>query len=268
MIRDTLLEISNSYLLAKTQPFAGHPLGGFLRSQGPEQIRSYVTDPSFIVYGSSGSSGRWTHVPWIGIFDPEVTTGAQTGCYLVYLFSTDMERIYLSMSQGTTEVSNEFDQTKAALAELDRRAALMRDRVPEYKGRLTLKAIDLAATTYFPRGYAAGLAFGFGYDANDIPSEDDLRKDLIEGLRLYRLLVSRGGASPLHEKDFEDEHEDDGSSIERRRYTRHRHIERNSALPKKAKAFHGYRCQACCFDFESAYGELGRHYIEAHHLTP
>lgn len=30
----------------------------------------------------------------------------------------------------------------------------------------------------------------------------------------------------------------------------------------------GYKCQICGFDFEEAYGDLGRFFIEAHHLVP
>ncbi len=30
----------------------------------------------------------------------------------------------------------------------------------------------------------------------------------------------------------------------------------------------GYKCQVCGFDFEDTYGDLGRNFIEAHHLTP
>ena len=30
----------------------------------------------------------------------------------------------------------------------------------------------------------------------------------------------------------------------------------------------GYQCQACGFNFEEAYGKLGKEYIEAHHLIP
>lgn len=55
---------------------------------------------------------------------------------------------------------------------------------------------------------------------------------------------------------------------EARRYRYHKHIERNSQAPEAAKKYHGYRCQACKIDFEERYGEIGRGFIEAHHLIP
>ena len=31
---------------------------------------------------------------------------------------------------------------------------------------------------------------------------------------------------------------------------------------------HGYNCMACKFNFESFYGEIGKHFIEVHHIIP
>lgn len=46
------------------------------------------------------------------------------------------------------------------------------------------------------------------------------------------------------------------------------YFERNPALRTAAVAFHGTTCKACGFNFEAAYGERGRDYIEVHHLVP
>lgn len=49
----------------------------------------------------------------------------------------------------------------------------------------------------------------------------------------------------------------------------HLRRERSLALIKSFKAsLTHYRCEACGFDFEMAYGPHGRHYIEAHHSIP
>lgn len=52
------------------------------------------------------------------------------------------------------------------------------------------------------------------------------------------------------------------------KYRIHRRVERNQALCKKAKEIHGYVCKACGFDFEYRYGEVGKKFIEAHHIIP
>lgn len=45
-------------------------------------------------------------------------------------------------------------------------------------------------------------------------------------------------------------------------------IERNRQNRINAIKAHGYKCQVCGFDYEEIYGELGRNYIEVHHINP
>jgi len=44
--------------------------------------------------------------------------------------------------------------------------------------------------------------------------------------------------------------------------------ERNPKSRKECLALYGYKCSVCGFDFEKTYGEIGKHYIEVHHLIP
>ena len=45
-------------------------------------------------------------------------------------------------------------------------------------------------------------------------------------------------------------------------------IERSSRNRIEAIKLHGYKCQVCGFDFAERYGELGKNYIEVHHVNP
>lgn len=45
-------------------------------------------------------------------------------------------------------------------------------------------------------------------------------------------------------------------------------VVRNPALVAAAKARYGFRCQVCDFNFEERYGNLGKGFIEVHHLLP
>lgn len=44
--------------------------------------------------------------------------------------------------------------------------------------------------------------------------------------------------------------------------------ERNPKLREEALRIHGYKCCACNFDFENFYGEIGKDFIEVHHIKP
>jgi hypothetical protein len=64
------------------------------------------------------------------------------------------------------------------------------------------------------------------------------------------------------------EPEEPGIMVEKRLYRLHRKQERNHAAALLAKQHHGFRCQACAFEFRETYGPLGDGFIEAHHLRP
>src|SRR5690606_5281363 len=44
--------------------------------------------------------------------------------------------------------------------------------------------------------------------------------------------------------------------------------ERNPKARKKCIQYYGTKCFICSFDFELAYGEIGKGFIEVHHLVP
>lgn len=44
--------------------------------------------------------------------------------------------------------------------------------------------------------------------------------------------------------------------------------QRNPKLRQVCIAHYGFVCQVCGFDFEKAYGEIGKDFIEVHHLNP
>ena len=44
--------------------------------------------------------------------------------------------------------------------------------------------------------------------------------------------------------------------------------ERNPQIRRQAILLHGCKCEVCGFDFEKVYGELGKDYIEVHHIKP
>lgn len=69
--------------------------------------------------------------------------------------------------------------------------------------------------------------------------------------------------------DEQDEDLDkDRSYTEKKQRSLHKRIDRNARLVKAVKKHKGYVCEVCKMSYEDKYGELGREYIEAHHLVP
>ena len=99
------------------------------------------------------------------------------------------------------------------------------------------------------------------------------------GIEANNFLIARGfqvvnkgngrriGVAPIDE--------DDESSFPegRAKYRRHRSLERDASLVRRAKANRlnntgGLKCDACGFDFRARYGPRGAGFIEAHHDVP
>jgi 5-methylcytosine-specific restriction enzyme A len=221
------------------------------------------------VEGSPGR-GNWAAVPWISVFDPIITTSATKGFYVVYLFHVSKPIVHLSLNQGTTAVRKEFTERTHGI--LKDRADLIRKRVSEFSASLPTNEIDLGSNVGLPGDYVAGHALGVSYQIDALPDEAQLRNDLQTIVRAYRALTYRGGIDADVEGQT-DAAEEFGipaatSIIETRKYAYHRKIERNPAAARQAKKFHGTRCQACDLDFGERYGNLGKGFIEAHHLRP
>jgi len=191
-LNETLRTIITDYPKARNEPFAGHPLGAFIRGDAANTVEQALGElgAGLLVEGSAGA-GNWAAVPWISVFDPAITTSATQGYYVVYLFHVSDPVVHLSLNQGTTAVREEFGARAREI--LQDRADLMRKRIAEYSGALPTNKIDLGSNARLPGDYAAGHALGVTYELNSLPDEPKLRADLQNIVRAYRALTYRGG---------------------------------------------------------------------------
>jgi 5-methylcytosine-specific restriction protein A len=185
------------------------------------------------------------------------------------LFHATEPSAYLSLNQGTTSTREEFGaKTRDVLRD---RAQFIRKRLPDFQPLVPIVEIETGSDARLPGDYAAGHSFGFKYGLASLPTEETLRTDLQTLMKAYRALTFRGGLDPDSDADTdlsEFNVSDSATIIEKRRYAFHRKIERNGTAAKAAKKHHGTTCQACGLDFAFRYGEIGKGYIEAHHLKP
>ena len=261
-MRDIFERVLQEYPVALNAEITEHPLAIFLRHDAPEEIRALVDDDAFVVKGSCGQ-GRWAPVPWIAVMENLVTTTTQNGYYVVYLFSVDMESVYLSLAQGVTAVKNEFKRDRNKI--LLQRAELIRTRIPAFKKRFKAGPIDLKATTGLGKDYETSTAFAKRYRSDNLPDAAQLEDDLMHMINLYKLLIFEGGVD-LVESPADVDGEETMEIEERKRYREHKRIE-GRINTDKVKDVHGYDCAACGFNFLKAYGQLGEKFIEAHHLS-
>ncbi|WP_201713019.1 MrcB family domain-containing protein [Rossellomorea arthrocnemi] len=178
-IREKLLYIMNNYVQAKAQPFGGNELGSYVRSDVPKEFKQlHCLNDQYTVTGSVGQ-GNWASVPWIAIMNKVITTSTQRGYYIVYLFSEDMGRLYLTLAQGVTETTRE---------EMLKRKQEIRDHV-EMKASVKKDNEVYLGESSKARGYALSTAAYIEYRRDDMPSEGELVDDLESMIAYYERYI-------------------------------------------------------------------------------
>jgi hypothetical protein len=178
-----------SHLVGKDQPAQRH-----LRSIQADPPAEFPVALRVLV---SGSGPSLPVVPWIALLDEDVTTTATDGLYLVYLFTSRMDAVYLSMNQGATQHlrSAAADGRKgraaevAAITEIAAETALLRQPIDKSLLTHTLASIELGATRFVPRAYEAGSIAAVRYPMSNLPENAALAADLAEFAGLYSRCV-------------------------------------------------------------------------------
>ena len=127
--------------------------------------------------------------PWIGARDVRLTDKQSEGYSLVYLYSVDLKKVYLSIAFGTGQFLEVFKPKKEAYIKM-RKAASRIQKVFENDLNiqdLILDPIDLAATSkeFRQEGYEQSAIFSLGYQIDNLPNDTKLLEDYKKMLDLY-----------------------------------------------------------------------------------
>ncbi|WP_342025545.1 DUF3578 domain-containing protein [Cytobacillus pseudoceanisediminis] len=181
VLREKIIRIMNQYLAAKREPFGGHQLGPFVRNEVTAEINNlpFIEPSEYVVTGSVGQ-GNWASVPWIAIMNRKITVSTQRGYYIVYLFSEDMQSVYLTFAQGVTETSKE---------EMVRVKAQIRESIPPSSKVKVDDHISLGESKK-ARDYALSTAAYIHYAVDHMPEEKVIVNDLQEMIHIYENYIS------------------------------------------------------------------------------
>ena len=142
-------------------------------------IRSFDNIGIDIEVRSSCGTGGWTYYPWIAIFNPNITRTIQEGVYIVYLFSEDMKRVYLTLNQGYTNLKNQLGakESKAQMMKV-------RDDI-----RSIIDKREFIANNELKIGksqYEDGCIFYKEYKYDNLPTNEVLTRDLQSMINVYK----------------------------------------------------------------------------------
>jgi hypothetical protein len=177
----------------------------------PDLIRSNVLD--YVVKGSAGAGGVVSVNPWVALFDSQITKSATKGYYIVYLFSSDMSGVYLSLNQGWTQFQKRF-KTKEGRIEIYKNAQTIRDLIKSDQG-FTTEDIDLKPKSELGVGYELGHILGKYYKSGELPSESQMLNDLHNLKGVYRELKGKIKENIFYSHDIEKNKKPDQKKLKK-----------------------------------------------------
>jgi MoxR-like ATPase len=193
-IRGGLENFMSMYPACRSRPFGTDPgLWGVLSHlrQRFETLPSVAHRPTIHVAWSVGQ-GNWARVPWIAFLDQRETKTTQRGIYAVLLFREDMSGVYVTFNQGVTEPKKLHGGT-TGLQLLREKAGALRGQCAELTalGFRLDPDVDLRTEGGLGRDYeAATIAYKL-YERGQVPSDDEIARDLEAVLSVYDKQISQ-----------------------------------------------------------------------------
>lgn len=262
-IKNVFSFVLDNYLNDSQGDFKNNKLASKLRNDFPRELQRLIAAEGdrYHVKGSAGQS-TWANCPWIAIFDSLITSSAKSGYYLVYLFKEDMSGFYLSLNQGVTDVYENYKkEVKTVLV----------NKANDYRNRLIYNEkdkieINLESCSRLPSWYEKGNILARYYKRESLPDDTVLMNDFEYFIQYYKSLVYNDNTNITLVDSSLTEEENRDQIEENKKKRLHEKFDRRGDTSLKVKKRKGYKCEACGLMLIEKYGELGKEYIEAHHL--
>jgi 5-methylcytosine-specific restriction protein A len=239
-----------------------------------------IPEARYLIQGSIGQ-GNPAEIPWVCVFDREITESAQDGYYIVFLFVSDMSGLYLSLNQGWTQYSNKYGVPNGKI-EIRRNASIAKKLLKSVEG-FSFEDIHLNANSTLGKGYELGNICHKYYALNMIPEDTEIINDLRNLIGIYRELKGHVGSdileiqNNLEEDDFQEKIQEG-----RRRILNDGPIAKNNRIQANGSSIWGrdpnisfmaldnanFHCQNDNTHRTFISARTGHQFVEAHHLIP
>lgn len=154
-------------------------------------------------WGVEGSDGltKKAKVPWVRLHSRHQSPSATSGWYLVYLFSEDGERLYLSLNRGSAMPQEGGLPTEAAedlARDVEEARELLNDPDSE---AADLPSITLGGGAHGER-FELGHVMGIEYRRDSLPDDDQLISDLLSLIPFLETLYEQTQSDPEVDVDI------------------------------------------------------------------
>lgn len=154
----------------------------------PNLLRENADKKIFEIEGSTGD-GYITRSPWVATYDFSITDNVQEGFYVVYLFSVDMKRLYLTIGFGATQFEDKYKKRDLMLENMKMTTNLFQNLFKKkIKNGLIVGQPNLNSEKgTLQESYENCTAFMYpAYDLSKLPDDKKLIDDYKNILSIYR----------------------------------------------------------------------------------
>lgn len=189
-LRDSIEYVLEHYLEHKHKNFNfRNKIADVLTNQMPDQIKDFLPETVYKTYGSIGM-GKWANVPWVVVMDKKIARQTKKGLYVGYLFSEDMERVYLTLTAGMSNIENDFGKrygrkVMKVLVDSKRRTLTTLNQVRDFNQ----EGVKIGSGR-LGQIYEVGTILYKCYPKNELPSNQVLESDLIKMKEVYDAYLS------------------------------------------------------------------------------
>jgi hypothetical protein len=161
-----------------------------------EQFTAVRSRPDLLINISVGL-GNWATVPWIAILNTRITQSTREGVFVVLLITADLERIFLTLNQGTTNLVQELGEREAQKRMLDI-ATKTRGPVSNLvaAGFALDNEIKLGGGGWLAKNYEIGTIAHVDFKTNEVPDDPQMNELLEAVLDAYDRVVDAPAPSP------------------------------------------------------------------------
>ena len=177
---------------------AKDPIHSIVLQEIPSILREWHgPNRQYLVKGSDGQ-GNLNRTPWIATFNTEVTTSAEKGYYLVYLFQDNFESMVLELGFGATQFEQKYGRGKLFFDEVQSAVNKMRTASshllnllePTTRDKVSNKPTVLNSGSDFKlKAYEMCSVYSITYSLVDMINDETLKNDYQQMLRLYDAMV-------------------------------------------------------------------------------
>ncbi|MFB6198796.1 MAG: MrcB family domain-containing protein, partial [Halobacteriaceae archaeon] len=190
------------YPEAREQGDFDHESANLIKDEIPSVLDEILSFDHLTIRGSVGYGGL-ANIPWIGIFDERITSDPKDGLYIVYLFDTGHDSIFLTLNQGMTHLQDEYGRASAREI-LSTRAKLLRSEVDIEgfdEGNIPLTSDLLTAKNNL---YGTSSIHHREYSLGDLPESAVWIDEVSRLVEEYQRVIEEGVYSDVLEAFDED----------------------------------------------------------------